>query len=169
MSNETPVPETTMAPEAAPETPVAPTAPTLRAGVVRACEIATGRAEADSAEEGTVITGALKDLNSKGNGPQWYRMVYRSGSWQYVSTERLPNGSFRASDRRASVSGTVYTGELVISHDRGSPMDAAWLICEPNAEGKVMVGITFASRRDRRITFTLPDGSVVVLANPRGK
>jgi hypothetical protein len=72
------------------------------------------RSRWDEFAAGVSITGAKKDLNCKGRGPQWYRMVWRPGSWQYVSSDRLPAGNFLASDRRASVSGEVYHGEIVV-------------------------------------------------------
>lgn len=134
--------------------------------VQSACDIAAGRTPADPASSGKRIIGAKKDLNCKGRGPPWYRMVYRRG-WQYVSSERLPSGSFRAEERRAEVYGNVYPGEIVVSHDRGKPVDAAWLVLTPDAEGQVLRSIEFASRRDGKLSFSLPDGSEVVLPNPR--
>lgn len=131
-----------------------------------ACDIATGRIPADPADAGKKVIGAKKDLNCKGRGPQWYRMVYRN-AWQYVSSDRLPSGNFLAADRRATVYGIVYPGEIVVSHDRGKPVDCAWLVCPPDAYGKVMVDIGCpAKRRDGQLYFTLPDGSVVVLPDP---
>lgn len=134
-----------------------------------ACDIVCGRAAADPSEEGKVITGAKKDLNAKGKGPEWYRMVWRSGCWQYVSSDRLPSGNFRASDRRASVSGPVYTGEIVAGHDRGGQIDIAWVICPPDADGKVMVSIEFKKRRDGQLEFSLPSGDKILTPNPRAK
>lgn len=133
-----------------------------------ACDIAAGRVQADPAAIGASIIGAKKDLNCKGRGPQWYRMVWRAGTWQYVSDERLPAGSFRASERRAEVHGEVFPGEIVVGHDRGGPVDSAWLARE-RVDGKALVTITFAKRRDGNLAFTLPDGSIVVLSNPRAK
>lgn len=146
-----------------------PAVPTIPARVQGACDVATGRTQPDDAETGTRVTGAKKDLNAKGRGPQWYRMVYRGGSWRYVSTDRLPNGAFLAADRRAEVYGEVFPGEIVVQHDRGSPVDAAWLVAAPNSEGKCMTKITFAKRRSGDLAFTLPDGSEVVLSDPRGR
>lgn len=151
-------PEPTTAPEAA--------TTTISQRVQSACDIAAGRAEADQAATGAAIVGAKKDLNSKGRGPEWYRMVYRGG-WQYVSDERLPSGRFLAADRRASVHGDVYSGEIVVGHDRGSPVDVARLVASPNAEGKVLVPCEFVRRRDGQLGVTLPDGSLVVLPDPR--
>lgn len=147
----------------------APTTPAISARVQAACDVAAGRTQADDAATGTRITGAKKDLNAKGRGPQWYCMVYRNRSWQYVSTDRLPSGTFLAADRRAEVYGEVYPGEIVVQHDRGSAVDAAWLVAAPNAEGKCLTKITFTKRRSGDLAFTLPDGSEVVLSDPRAK
>jgi hypothetical protein len=162
MSEQNQVPETSAAPEVKPEPGIAPR-------VQAACDVAAGKTPADPAEAGRPITGAKKDLNSKGRGDQWYRMVYRGGAWRYVSNDRLPNGSFLASDRRASVSGEVFVGEIVVQHDRGGPVDAAWIVCPPSADGKVLVRVEFARRRDGSLGITLPDGSELVLPDPRGK
>jgi len=145
----------------------APTTPAISARVQAACDVATGRTPTDDAATGTRITGAKKDLNAKGRGSQWYRMVYRNRSWQYVSTDRLPNGTFLAADRRAEVYGKVFPGEIVVQHDRGSAVDAAWLVAAPNTEGKCLTKITFAKRRSGDLAFSLPDGSEVVLSDPR--
>ena len=134
--------------------------------VQSACDIATGRSPADAGATGTTITGSKKDLNAKGNGPEWHRMVYR-GSWRYVSDDRLPSGRYLASDRRASTSGEVYPGEIVVQHDRGSQVDSAWLACAPNSEGKSLVTCSFERQRDGQLKFSLPDGSEVVLPDPR--
>lgn len=133
--------------------------------VQRAADIATGRVPAASDSVGHKVTGAKKDLSCSGSGPQWFRMVYR-GAWRYVSDQRLPNGR-RSSERRCSVHGEVFEGELVVNHDRGKPVDSAWLVCEPDDEGKVLVPVEFTKRRDGQLSFTLPTGDVVVLPNPR--
>lgn len=159
MNENTPVQETNV-----PET----STPKLPERFQIACDVATGKVPADPDAEGTSITGAKKDLNSKGRGPIWYRMVYRGG-WQYVSSDRLPNGSFLAADRRATVYGDVYLGEIVVSHHRGAEVDEAWLVVGPDSEGKVLKSITFSKRRDGQMKFVLPDDSEVVLPNPRAR
>ena len=146
-----------------------PLKPVISARIQAACDLATGRRPTDDAIVGTRITGAKKDLNAKGRGPQWYRMVYRNRSWQYVSSERLPSGNFLAADRRAEVYGEVYPGEIVVQHERGGPVDGAWLVASPNTEGKCLIKITFRKRRDGNMTFILPDDSEVVLSDPRAK
>jgi len=137
--------------------------------VTRAISIATGAVAADPSERGHTITGAKKDLNCKGRGDEWYRMVLRNGRWQYVSDDRLPSGSFRASDRRASVSGDVYVGEIVVRHPRGGRVESAWLVCDPGEDGKVLVGCGWGIRRDGQASVRLPDGQEVVVEDPRKK
>lgn len=141
---------------------------TLETRIQTACDIASGKTPTDPAASGAKIRGGYKDLNSKGSGPEWYRMVYRNG-WTYVSEERLPNGSYRASDRRATVYGEVFPGEIVVGHNRGGPVDTAWLISSPNEKGEVLNEIQFRKRRDGQLTFVLPDGTEVTLSNPRRK
>lgn len=133
-----------------------------------ACDIATGKRQPDPSEAPYNVVGAKKDLNCNGRGPEWYRMVWRNGDWQYVSNDRLPRGSFRAADRRASVRGDVYTGEIVAKHDRGSPVSEIHLVsAEPDAEGLRFVECAFTKRRDGNLGIILPDGSVLTLPNPR--
>lgn len=140
----------------------------LEARIQEACDLAAGRTPADPSAEGHRIIGAEKDLNCKGRGPQYYRMVYRDGSWQYVSDDRLPSGAFRASDRRAKVFGVVFVGEIVASHDRGAQIGVAYLVVSPNPEeGGVLQKIGIKARRDGQLAFTLPDGSEIVTPNPR--
>lgn len=142
--------------------------PEIEERVRRACDIAAGRAAADPAAPGKTICGAKKDLNCKGEGPEWYLMVWR-GAWRYVSDGHLPRGTYLAADRRAATYGKVYPGEIVACHDRGGPLKTPRLICEPNEDGKVMVKCDFVKRRDGSLAFTLPDGSEVVLPDPRSK
>lgn len=132
-----------------------------------ACDIATGKIPADPNDKGYKIIGAKKDLNSRGRGPQWYRMVHRNGSWQYVSNERLPAGTFSASERRAHVSGQAFIGEIIVQHDRGKPIDLAYIITGEGGEYDPKTEITFHARRDGNLVFVLPDNSEIILSNPR--
>lgn len=146
----------------------------LPAAVLAACEIAAGRAPADPDATALRIVGAKKDLNCKGRGPHWYRMVFRNGAWMYVSTERLPSGTFRASDRRASVYGEVFPGEIVADHDRGGPLNAVGIAHERIVRGdRDKVVLTWMDppkkRRDGLLKVVLPDGSELVVPNPRSK
>jgi hypothetical protein len=147
-------------------TEVAPV--TISASMQLACHIAAGRVDADPSACGINIIGAKKDLNCKGRGEHWYRMMYRRGAWQYVSSDRLPNGCYRASERRAEVHGEVYLGEIVVRHNRGAAIDEAYLVDMPESDGGgCLEEIVFHKRRDGNLTFVLPDGSEVVLSNPR--
>lgn len=137
--------------------------------IAAACDIAAGRTPADPAAPSRRITGAKKDKNARGRGPEWYRMVWRGGSWRYVSDERLPSGNFLAADRRATVYGEVYEGEVCVDHDRGGPVSDAYLVCRPDEGGKVLADCTFARRRDGQLAITLPDGSVILTPDPRKK
>jgi hypothetical protein len=135
-----------------------------------ACDIANGVVSPNENDSGYKITGGKKDLNCKGRGDHWYRMVFRDGCWNYVSSDRLPMGTLRASDRRCTVYGEVYNGEIVVSHDYGSAVDCAWLVVPPDDDnGKSLVEISFLKRRDGKLVFKLPDESQIVLENPRQK
>ena len=135
------------------------------ASLAAACAIAARRT-LPGEELGKKIIGAQKDLNSKGKGEHWYRMVYRGGGWRYVSDSMLPAGAYLAADRRAKVYGEVYPGEIVVGHDRGEPIDVAYLVVDRGA-AKWLREIEFSRLRSGRLRFALPDGSAVDLPDPR--
>lgn len=133
------------------------------------CDIAQGKAEADPTSAAISIRAAHKDLNAKGRGPCWYRMVWRGNTWQYFSDGRLPTGTFRAAERRATVYGDVFVGEIIAQHDKGGPIEAVYLIAPgpSDSEIKLSPALDFTKRRDGMLAVTLPDGSGIVLPNPR--
>ena len=137
--------------------------------VAVACGIARGECQADPNARAVRIRGGHKDLNAKGRGPWWFRMAYRSGSWTYFSDERLSAGTFLASDRRQTVHGDVFPGELICQHDRGGPVDAMYLIVEDEKPKDALVSVEFRKRRDGMLVVTLPDGSEVIVSNPRSR
>lgn len=142
----------------------------LAPAVKIACDIAAGRTPADPAGEGREIKGGYKNLNAKGNGPEWYRMVWRSGVWRYVSDDRMPQGKYLASERRCEVRGDVFGGELVAQHDRGAKIDTIYLIrINPDEAGKSLMKCEFKMRRDGQLAIMLPDGTEVLVPNPRAK
>lgn len=139
--------------------------------VAKACAIAVGEEQSDPDAVGKQVCAAYKDLNAKGRGPWWYRMVWRNGAWTYFSDERLPMGTFLASDRRASVMGDLFLGELVCQHDKGGPIDVAYLVVMEDgdsAHGKLQI-CPFRKRRDGQLVITLPDGREVTRPNPRSR
>jgi hypothetical protein len=114
-----------------------------------ACDIATGTAK-DPAAAAIRGKGAWRDLNAKGNGTESYRRALSpGGSWRFVSSERLPRGTFLAADRGAKVFGNIYTGDLVADYERSlrggaSQGEAAHngkvgLIIRRNDEGQVVI------------------------------
>lgn len=147
--------------------PATPAAPEIAPSLRRACDIATGRAEPDEATESYSIRAAHKDYNARGSCREhWYRMVWRGG-WQYFGDGRLPTANFLASDRRASVMGDVFPGEVVIGHDRGGPIDLAWLVtCDAEDPAKPLRKCQLARVR-AGLKLTLPDGSEIVRPDPR--
>lgn len=137
-----------------------------------ACQIASGETLADPEAQGVRVCGGFKNLNAKGRGDHWYRMVWRNKVWTYFSDERLPSGSFLASDRRADVKGDVFLGELVCQHDKGGPVDVMYLVITEGGDSAMgkMQSVEFSKRRDGGFNVTLPDGrTVVVVPNPRSR
>lgn len=128
-----------------------------------ACEIAAGRIPLDAAENAISVRASYKDLNCKGKGPECYRMVWRGGQWVYFADERLPSGSFRAADRRATVYGDVYPGELVCEHPRGGRIEAMWLV---RSDPKPLWVVRFVRARDG-LHVTLPSGTSITVPDPR--
>lgn len=159
MSDQNMVPETATLTEALPQ------------HIQTACDIAADRVQASPDDEGISIVGAQKNKNSNGRGDEWYRMVWRGGSWKYVSDDRLPSGNFLAADRRAKVYGEVYPGEIIVAHDRGGQVECAYLVYAQDGEEFILAQnrIEFTRRRDGKLSFTLPDNSTVVLLDPRKK
>lgn len=139
--------------------------------VEAACDRAAGdksAQDADADEAGHSVRAGHKYLNAKGRGDWWYRMVWRNGSWQYFSDEKLPTGTFLAGDRKADVHGDVFIGEIVCQHDKGGPVDAMYLVCAPDEEGKdVLHVVEYRKRKDGQLVVTLPDGREVAVPNPR--
>ncbi len=110
--------ETTSTSETAPTS--APTAETETVSELYriACDIATGAAK-DETATALRTKGAWRDLNAKGNGDEHYRRALSpGGQWRFVSSERLPQGTFLAGDRKAIVRGDVYVGDLIADYDR---------------------------------------------------
>jgi hypothetical protein len=99
--------------------PTTPSTDPLPELVRLACDIATGAAKVPTAVA-IRTKGAWRDLNAKGNGSETYRRALSPGAqWRFVSSERLPRGTFLAGDRKAVVRGDVYVGDLVADYDRG--------------------------------------------------
>jgi hypothetical protein len=137
----------------------------LSGATLDACAIATGEAQPDPSANAIGIRAAAKDLNAKGNGPIWYRMVWRGGRWSYFASERLPSGNYLAADRRATVHGDVYPGELVCQHARGEQVDAVWIV---RAHEKPLRKVEFTRTRDG-LRVQLPTGAMLTLPDPRAK
>lgn len=131
--------------------------------ILAACLVASGKEPADPSAEAKKVKGAHKDYSARGSRREhWYRMVLRNGTWEYVSTERLAAGNFRASERHDTVYGEMFEGELAITHDHGAGVDATAHLL---AGGKFIDCDVKKTRAGLKIT--LPDGSVVTAANPR--
>lgn len=150
------------------------TAPPLVAAVAIACSIARGEQQPDPAATGFSIRGAWRDLNSRGHGSESYRRRLPAGehTWTWVSDERLPRVGIRASERRCSVEGEVFAGDLIAEFSRSidSRVGAVSIdyicIVGERATGKHLTACQFTRRRDGQYDVTLPDGSTVTVASP---
>lgn len=168
MNNETPTTPTT----------TAPTVPSVDAAaisphILSACRIATGQDEPSTTDAPIMVRCKHKDLNAKGRGPHWYRLAWRNKAWVYLSSDRLPSGTFLASDRRCTIRGEAYHGEILAQHDYGGPVDAAYLVAIPGPNAAAQDCLISLAKpvklRDGSLRFELPDGSHVCTLNPRNK
>ena len=144
-------------------TPTTPPEPEPEKNYARACAIARG--EAPPSGQWARIRGGHKDYNARGRCREhWYRMVWRGG-WQYVSADRLAVGTERASERQDTTWGEAQVGEIVVQHDRGGPIDKAYIVVA--AEGEQLLAACTLRRREGRLVIGLPDGTKIERPDPR--
>lgn len=111
---------------------------------ILACDIATGAAK-DPTANAIRTKAAWRDLNAKGNGGETYRRALSpGGAWRFVSSERLPRGTFLASDRRCTVRGDVFVGDLIADYDRSLSKGASQ--GEAKHDGKIGLVIGAADK-----------------------
>lgn len=146
-------------------------------GVRMACDLATGAAK-DPTANAISTKGAWRDLNAKGNGDETYRRALSPGGvWRFVSRERLPPGTFLAGDRKASVRGDVYPGDLVADYERslrgGRSQGEAnhdgkvGLVIGPHPEGGAKIEWMDVTRqKDGSWRVILPTGAHLTFASP---
>jgi hypothetical protein len=142
--------------------------PSVGPNTLLACQIARGEAEGPQEPVGQMIA-SKKDLNARGKVREWwFRMRWDGNQWAYLSEERLRGGTFLASDRHQTVYGDVYAGDVLITHDRGGPVDTeAKLVIGAGEEGAAACPVT--RRRDGQLSIRLPDGTDILRPNPRSK
>jgi len=141
-----------------------------------ACDIASGSSRDDHA---TAISTAAswRRCNARGNGLEAYRRALSPGtSWRFVTSERLPRGTYRASDRNITLRGPVYPGDLVADFDRrlsGGASDGAaqhdgqiGLVISAGADGAEIVWMTSARQKDGTVRVILPTGAHLTVAGP---
>jgi hypothetical protein len=127
-------------------------------------DYAAGRAAIPDDAEPQQIRVASKDYNARGRCREhWYRVALRGGEWVYFEGS-LPVGNYLAADRRATLHGDVYVGELIAQHDRGGPIDVVYLV---TGGDDVIQILEWRKRRDGQLAITLPDGTEVLAPNPR--
>lgn len=145
--------------------------PSLPEVVRVACLIAAGEVRDPSAPAISVVA-AKRDLNSRGNGSEWHRMVYRDGTFTYFADGRMPTARYLASERRVTLRGDAYVGEIAVQHDRGGPVNAVWLVVgehhNPAGERKLIIPLAWSKQRDG-IRVILPTGTHITVPNPRSR
>jgi len=151
--------------EIEPQGAAAPTAePGLPETVRDACEIAASGSEPP--EPSMRVEAGHCDYSARGRRrAHWYRMVWRGDAWQYFSSTRMGPVGLLASTRHQTVYGEVWHGEVVIQHDRGGPIDAAYLVVAGEEDPLVECGLS--RTRDGQLRITLPDGRTLLRPNPR--
>lgn len=137
---------------------------------IAACEAAYTDTVDDSGP-GMEIRAARCDYSARGSRREhWYRMVWRGGEWQYLGDRRLGPVGLRADTRHQTTYGHVWPGELLVTHDRGGPVDGAWVV-RAVADGtdlsKCLVRCEVARTRSGDLRITLPDGRTLDRPNPR--
>lgn len=142
-----------------------------------ACDLATGTLM-DPTASAIRARGAWRDLNAKGNGTESYRRALSpGGAWRFVSRDRLPRGTFRAADRKATVYGDVYAGDLLADFDRSlrggrSTGEAQHdgkigLVIGHDANGELAIRwLDCARQKDGTVRVILPTGAHLTIASP---
>jgi hypothetical protein len=141
-----------------------------------ACDLATGAVSDPTA--GAIRTrAAWRHLNAKGNGNETYRRALSpGGQWRFVSGERLPRGTYLAGDRKASIRGDVFMGDLVADYDRAlshgkSRGEAAHdgkigLVTGPADNGAEIWWMDAIRQKDGTIRVILPTGAHLTIVAP---
>jgi hypothetical protein len=154
-------------PEAnAPETVESPIEAAVGPLTQLACDIAAERGIGDPDAPAITVRAAHKDYSARGSRrAHWFRMVWRNGTWMYVTDKRLPGNGLRASERNATIYGDVFPGEVLVIHDLGESLDelAKLVVAQDN-----YVACPIRTTR-AGIEISLPDGSVLKRPNPRKK
>jgi hypothetical protein len=92
------------------------------------------------------IRAASKDYNARGRcRHHWYRMLWSGNDWQYFGNGKLPNGTYLAADRCATIYGDAQTGDIVCQHDKGGKIDNVYMVVE-NGEKLVVEDLPFRRR-----------------------
>ena len=165
-------------PDATHAAPALPAPEPLAPKTLAACRLALGEVPPDADAEPGSIRSAWRDLSARGSGPEAYRRVLRGGaeSWGWLGAERLPRTASSARDRRASVYGDVYLGDVVatfsrrIEHGRSAgkaTLDDFRIYCGHDEAGKpILVECAAKKRRDGRFALVLPNGSALIVGSP---
>lgn len=138
--------------------------------IAAACASATGTAGIPADATARHVRAASKEYSARGSRRHhWYRMVLRNGAFEYFADRPLERANFRASERRDTVRGYVYDGEILVQHDHGGPVDAAYLVVHHVDEDgdEVPVVECKLARVRTGLRVTLPNGVEIDVPNPR--
>lgn len=140
--------------------------------------VALGATPPDEHDEPGAVRGAWRDVNSRGNGTESYRRRLSPGaqSWGWLSDERLPRGTFLASDRRAVIRGDAFVGDLLAVFSRGlrggsstgkATLDGFEIYCGRGGDGKFLLpDCDGKKKRDGSYSVMLPTGRVLIVPSP---
>jgi len=140
--------------------------------------IAIAHGKNDDVASAIRTKAAWRDLSARGSGTESYRRRLPAGTsvWTWVSSDRLPRGTYVASDRRSSVFGESYPGDLLAEFERGQSRGEAkitrfLLVHETGAcddrPTHIVTPCDHARRSDGVYCVTLPDGSELLVTDPR--
>lgn len=141
-----------------------------------ACDLATSEA-VDATAAAIAIRGSWRDLNAKGNGSESYRRAMSPGRpWRFVASSRLPSKTFLASDRRTTIRGDVFPGDLLADYERrlhaGQSTSEAvhdgqiGLVVGPSDDGADIVWMDAVRQKDGTLRVILPTGAHLTVATP---
>ncbi len=92
----------------------------------------------------------------------------QGATWEWVSEEKLPRGMFLASERRATVRGDAYQGDLIAQFAREiwrgevrpAKLTSVWIV---EGGDEPLTKCEHTKRRDGKIAVRLPNGSEIIV------
>jgi hypothetical protein len=150
-----------------------PPCPWVPDAIHAACSMALGRSQPDQDALPVSLRAAWRSLTAMGSGEECYLRRFPAGgtAWEWLSSERLPRGTFYPADRCAQVEGEAFAGDLIATYcrvfSRGvrgrASLDRVQLVID---ERKPLRLCAHSSRRDGRVEVTLPGGGTCIVPSP---